>query len=993
MDPTQSNSQYASPWISQSSTSPSASSSSALNNTSSQYIYQQQQQQQQQQQPQSQQQHHLQQQQQQQQQAYHSPETLPPPSASQNKRSRISRACDTCRKKKIKCDVDNCHPCTTCKQYDWECTFNDTARKRGPPKGYIEGLEARLKRMEQLLGKIQSDETNDRNPTNMAAPPSSTAYHSNETGTNLGGSPSYSASSPAHSGQNSPQSIHESGDGELSGESYLPTKGKVVRYLGSSSGLYLVNDILKNKDQDTNEPSTSAPSPTSNSNGKLGTSGSNVPGGNTTHSTSLSSHEPLSSNRHHLPPPPPPSNHQTTTASSNVAGSPSSLSAASKDFDGNFTSLETKQGTYRLRRMNGFDDDLVLVRDETEDETRTQLAAATEQETMDSIIPRSMLASLVKIYFDARCTTLPILDEEEFISSFEGKTLPPPAPLLTYAICSYACFLVPSDHPLFTESGLERNQIFHALIDRAGIFIRSEYLIPRIQTIQALVLLCAHPTYSSKSYRNWLLAGMAVRMAQDLGLHRSVSTAGTANEIIEKRRRLWYSVYVTDRWCCSVMGRPLAIADSDCDVDLPNVDAVDQPGKYTMFVNLVKLSGILGEILRRIYSPKAKAMGYATHIMEQTVWSLDKMLKEWFDHVPSECLITQQQLSDMKGIERTQEAKFRAGGPLTVCFYAVVVLLFRPFIVFECNNHHSSKLFKDAPKRCMEAARNAIDVARYIPEGEIPRYGWNFAAYSVFQASLIHVYNCTSSDPVVAQSSRDYIRISIDECMAPMTKDIPFGPPAVQFLENLLHLMKADPSFMRTDSPNENTSSATHHSTSEPSNQQSTPGDTATTSTSASRNTKHVAQRPPYPSETSQYIPNSILTDTGSYPRPTSTADQQQMQQSASPMSVHQIVTGMNQPSVPIPSTINAPPPINNGRTSTSTNNDYASNPMDLINLALTQDSLLEGQSNQLTQDTWKLLLTSAGTPFTNNASSGSEFQVSWENMFMEGQGDPNFAP
>jgi hypothetical protein len=46
-----------------------------------------------------------------------------------------------------------------------------------------------------------------------------------------------------------------------------------------------------------------------------------------------------------------------------------------------------------------------------------------------------------------------------------------------------------------------------------------------------------------------------------------------------------------------------------------------------------------------------------------------------------------------------------------------------------------------------------------------------------------------------------------------------------------------------------------------------------------------------------------------------------------------------------------------------------------LITLALTQDSLLESQSNQITQDTWKLLLTSAGTPFTNNANSGSEFQ------------------
>ncbi|OAD73453.1 fungal-specific transcription factor, partial [Phycomyces blakesleeanus NRRL 1555(-)] len=74
----------------------------------------------------------------------------------------------------------------------------------------------------------------------------------------------------------------------------------------------------------------------------------------------------------------------------------------------------------------------------------------------------------------------------------------------------------------------------------------------------------------------------------------------------EQRKRLWYSVYVTDRWCCAVMGRPLAIADSDCDIDLPRLYGSTDERKnkmdYVLFVNFVKLSGILGEVLRRIYS-------------------------------------------------------------------------------------------------------------------------------------------------------------------------------------------------------------------------------------------------------------------------------------------------------------------------------------------------------------------------------------------------------
>ena len=115
-------------------------------------------------------------------------------------------------------------------------------------------------------------------------------------------------------------------------------------------------------------------------------------------------------------------------------------------------------------------------------------------------------------YFDLPNTTLPILNTEEYLDAFEGRTTPPPPPLLTYAICTYACFLVSYDHSVFEEVGMTCEQVFHALVDRAAGLIRRDYLVPRISTIKALVILCSLPTYSTSSYRNWILAGMAVRM-------------------------------------------------------------------------------------------------------------------------------------------------------------------------------------------------------------------------------------------------------------------------------------------------------------------------------------------------------------------------------------------------------------------------------------------------------------------------------------------------
>ena len=68
------------------------------------------------------------------------------------KRRRIARACDMCRKKKIKCDGKQ-PKCSHCENYKTECIFTPVEKKRAPPKGakYIEGLENRLGRMEGLL--------------------------------------------------------------------------------------------------------------------------------------------------------------------------------------------------------------------------------------------------------------------------------------------------------------------------------------------------------------------------------------------------------------------------------------------------------------------------------------------------------------------------------------------------------------------------------------------------------------------------------------------------------------------------------------------------------------------------------------------------------------------------------------------------------------------------------------------------------------------------
>lgn len=76
------------------------------------------------------------------------------------KKRRIQRACDVCRRKKIRCDAAQMpgNRCSNCIAFNFDCTFVEVAKKRGPPKGYVESLENRLKKLEALLRTLRPDD-------------------------------------------------------------------------------------------------------------------------------------------------------------------------------------------------------------------------------------------------------------------------------------------------------------------------------------------------------------------------------------------------------------------------------------------------------------------------------------------------------------------------------------------------------------------------------------------------------------------------------------------------------------------------------------------------------------------------------------------------------------------------------------------------------------------------------------------------------------------
>jgi hypothetical protein len=75
------------------------------------------------------------------------------PQGPMQKRRRVTRACDECRRKKIKCDGKQ--PCTHCTVYSYECSYDQPSnRRRNPAPQYIEALEHRLQKAEAILRSV-----------------------------------------------------------------------------------------------------------------------------------------------------------------------------------------------------------------------------------------------------------------------------------------------------------------------------------------------------------------------------------------------------------------------------------------------------------------------------------------------------------------------------------------------------------------------------------------------------------------------------------------------------------------------------------------------------------------------------------------------------------------------------------------------------------------------------------------------------------------------
>jgi hypothetical protein len=116
------------------------------------------------------------------------------------------------------------------------------------------------------------------------------------------------------------------------------------------------------------------------------------------------------------------------------------------------------------------------------------------------------------------------------------------------------------------------------------------------------------PSTSSRD-AGYTLLGLALRMAINMGMHRSFGASLLHPHVRELRNRLWWSVYLAERLFSVEMGRPLSISDAEIDapfpVNVPEWNTGGKPMNIDGLIAMAKLCRLFGKIVETVYCKPA----------------------------------------------------------------------------------------------------------------------------------------------------------------------------------------------------------------------------------------------------------------------------------------------------------------------------------------------------------------------------------------------------
>ncbi|KAF7330022.1 Zn(2)-C6 fungal-type domain-containing protein [Mycena kentingensis (nom. inval.)] len=429
----------------------------------------------------------------------------------------------------------------------------------------------------------------------------------------------------------------------------------------------------------------------------------------------------------------------------------------------------------------------------------------------DGLPPKGVQEALLRRYFEHVHPSFPVVHKQSVMDAFFRGDSPPLLLLAMYALAARHAPQPPASEIEVRQCMWPAGDTF---LFRAKGLLDNSYASSRASTVAALLLMGFREIGIGAMAQAWIYIGMAVRMAQDLGMHRDADgwvragvkvgkgrfgtpaspTPGVGDAMqpdaqspcadgdlegyakdgklftiweIAERRRIWYACVIMDKYVSTYIGRPLAIFERDFDTSLPSETDVEEaeewsaegqiaprPGRIISCFNAsARLANILSQILQSIYALRTPGNRYSDlHV-------LDGELEKW-----------------------------RLALPLHLqydpAYWCAVLLLYRPFIR-QSGRTNKSPTPDDPDGRgraeksyelCAGAANHITTIVALYSETYTLKHCAVFLCYYTFTASIMHVTSLFSypQDPQA--------RLGLSKCMEALQEMEIIWPAAARAL-------------------------------------------------------------------------------------------------------------------------------------------------------------------------------------------------------------------
>ncbi|KIX95747.1 uncharacterized protein Z520_08455 [Fonsecaea multimorphosa CBS 102226] len=280
-----------------------------------------------------------------------------------------------------------------------------------------------------------------------------------------------------------------------------------------------------------------------------------------------------------------------------------------------------------------------------------------------------------------------------------------------------------------------------------------------VDHVCALLAQCFYLLATCQTDRCWTTLGLAVRIAQSIGLHveehhRAGREMGRAPQ--EMCRRVWYSIFVLDRLLALQLGRPPATNDEGFMVRLPSqqseADLADPNGQHDIhqngwmgdyFVAMIKFSEMIGRVFNSLYGPR-KAEDAAVTL--SSIELLDIELLQWRSNLPRHLRFDLSHTFESSVIYKRQR------NMLAVKFYNLQALIHRPLLspaklLESCPDpmafyQAERSRFSMSKRKCVVAAQHTAKLLHNLEDKKGLVYGfpwWQMISCLICASSILLV--------------------------------------------------------------------------------------------------------------------------------------------------------------------------------------------------------------------------------------------------------------